>query len=211
MANQSFDLKRLIKRLVGLVQVGPRGLAQRFLDQGRRRYTGRPVWQYSRITPQLYVGGQHRKRGWKAMGNEGITAVVNMRESHLDDARSGIGGKNYLHLATLDNTAPLIEDLMKGAKFIDEQIVSGGKVYIHCGVGIGRAPTQAAAYLIYSGMTAADALALISAKRPFIYLTPTQRAQLDAFEETVRGLGKSDPPDLETELAAVADGSEAKP
>jgi dual specificity MAP kinase phosphatase len=174
-----------LSRIRSLLRVGAKAIMMRFYDQGSRRWTGRPVWAYSRITPQLYVGGQHRKRGWGAMGKEGITAVVNMREAHLDDAKRGVHGKNYLHLPTIDNTPPTLDDLERGAKFIHDEIAKGGKVYVHCGVGVGRAPTQAAAYFIYIGMTTDEALSAIKAKRPFIHLTRTQHEQLRAFEAQI--------------------------
>lgn len=176
-----------LSRFFSLLRVGPHGIARRFFDQGSRRWTGSPVWKYSRITAQLYVGGQHRVNGWKAMGSEGITAVVNMRESKFDDTRyQTLDAKKYLHLATRDNTPPTLEDLIKGAVFIHSEISGGGKVYIHCGIGIGRAPTQAAAYLIYTGMTAQEAYDHIYERRPFIHLTSRQRHQLDEFEALYR-------------------------
>jgi protein-tyrosine phosphatase len=174
-------------RMLSLLRVGPRGLVLRFVDQGGRLWRGRPLWRYSRITPQIYVGGQHRPRGWGAMTAEGINAVVNMREAHLDDQKKGIQGAHYLHLATRDNTPPTLDDLLRGAQFIAQRVAEGGKVYIHCGVGVGRAPTQAAAYLIYTGMSVDDALALIRTARPFIHLTRGQYEQLQAFAARYRG------------------------
>lgn len=179
-----------LQRLFSLLRVGPRGLVLRFVDQGGRLWTGRPMWRYSRITPHVYVGGQHRRRGWGAMTAEGIKAVVNMREAHLDDAAKGIHGERYLHLATRDNTPPTMDDLLRGAQFIAQQVAQGSKVYIHCGVGVGRAPTQAAAYLIYTGHTTDEALALIRRARPFIHLTRGQRQQLLQFEALYRGHGR---------------------
>ena len=200
-----------LNRIASLLTLGPLVITQRLYDQASRIFTGRPIWQYSRITPQLYIGGQHRKRGWEEMGTEGITAVVNMREAHLDDARHGINSNNYLHLATIDNTAPTMEDLLKGAKFIDKEIAGGGKVYIHCGIGIGRAPTQAAAYMIYAGMSADEALNVIRAKRPFIHLTSKQSAQLNAFDKIYRGKGKSDVSEVTAESPAPEVAPEAVP
>jgi protein-tyrosine phosphatase len=172
-------------RFWSLLRVGPKGVILRLYDQFMRKLSGTPVWKYSRITPNLYVGGQHVNL--KGMDLEGITAIVNMREDYYSDEKRGIGGKRHLHLATRDNTPPSIEALDKGADFIHQEITTGGKVYIHCGVGIGRAPSMAAAYLIkYENMTSASAMALITKTRPFIHLTRKQYQQLDAFEEASR-------------------------
>ena len=172
-------------RFWSLLRVGPTGVALRLYDQFMRKISGTRVWKYSRITPNLYVGGQHVSL--KGMDMEGITAIVNMREDYHSDEKRGIGGKRHLHLATLDNTPPSIEALDKGADFIHQEVSTGGKVYIHCGVGIGRAPSMAAAYLIkYENMTAATSMALITKTRPFIHLTRKQYEQLDAFDEATR-------------------------
>ncbi len=169
-------------RAVSLLQTGPKGLVLRFYDQLMRRMSGAPVWWLSKVEENVYLGGQHGENGWRAMQARGINAVVNMREWHKDDAEKGICGAEYLHLATIDNTPPTVETLERGAKFITEQVAMGHKVYIHCAVGVGRAPTQTAAYLIYNGMSAEDALKKIKRVRPFVHLTPSQKECLQDFE-----------------------------
>ena len=47
---------------------------------------------------------------------------------------------------------------MRGVCFIDAEINRGGKVYIHCAVGCGRAPTMTAAYLISTGDAPRDSV-----------------------------------------------------
>jgi protein-tyrosine phosphatase len=172
-----------LSRVFSLLRVGPKAIVYRFYDQFARKWTGVPVWAFSQITPNLYVGGQHKTKGMRGMSDEGITAIVNMREQHLCDSRNGIQGERYLHLATIDNTPPTLEDLEKGVEFITTEINKGGKVYVHCGVGVGRAPTQAAAYLISTGMTTEKALRTIQKKRPFIHLTGKQYTVLLEYEQ----------------------------
>ena len=169
-----------LTRVVSLLRAGPGPVALRWIDQISRRRTGAPVWQLSEVTPQLYVGGQHYRKGYGAMLDKGITAIVNMRREH-SDIDKGIGGERHLQLATIDNTPPGVEDLTRGVDFIRAEIARGGKVYVHCAVGCGRAPTMAAAYLISTGLKPADALRQIKAARPFIHLTRAQRAILDEF------------------------------
>ena len=54
-------------------------------------------------------------------------------------------------------------------RFIDESLESGAVVFVHCGAGISRAPTAAAAYLIWKlRMPAAAALNLIKRSRKCI-------------------------------------------
>ena len=53
-----------------------------------RLVRGAPIRRYSQISPQLFIGGQHRKRGWPTLKSWGITAVVNLR-SRFDDRKAG--------------------------------------------------------------------------------------------------------------------------
>src|SRR5690606_34572834 len=149
-------------------------------DQITRQITGAPTRRLSEVTPQLFVGGQHSKRGLRRLRQRGVTAIVNMRRES-DDQAKGIALERYLHLPTVDNTPPTIEHLRDGARFIGDEIARGGKVYVHCWEGVGRAPTMAAAYLVSTGMTTAEAWTTIRAARPFIRPTPFQVAQLEAF------------------------------
>ncbi|MEL6526537.1 MAG: dual specificity protein phosphatase family protein, partial [Chloroflexota bacterium] len=58
--------------------------------------------------------------------------------------------------------------------------------YVHCGVGVGRAPSATAAYFIkHENMTPDEALVTIKNVRPFIHLTGSQRTQLDAFHQSL--------------------------
>lgn len=177
-----------LKRIVSLLRVGPRAIALRFFDQFSRKMSGAPVWRLSKIRPFLYVGGQQYPKGWQAMLDEGITGIINMREDYHDDVKMGVGGDSHLHLATRDNTPVPIDYLHQAADFIAEQKQQGGKVYVHCGVGVGRAPSAAAVYFIkHENMTTEQALATISAIRPFIHLTGKQRRALETFELEIRG------------------------
>jgi protein tyrosine phosphatase (PTP) superfamily phosphohydrolase (DUF442 family) len=163
-----------------LTQRGVFPILLRVYTQIARIITGRPIYRYSQITPQLYVGGQHRLHGWASMQERGITAVVNMRKRH-DDLVRGVAPERYLHLPTRDNTPPTLEQLQEGARFIAEEIENGGTVYVHCGVGVGRAPTMVAAYLVSTGMTPREAWRTIRRVRPFIWPMRGQIKQIDRF------------------------------
>ncbi len=183
-----------MQKLLHLIQKGWKILWRRLRTQGLwttllwlygrglPALTGVPLLQYCQVTPQLYVGSQYNRRGKRMLENSGIHACVNMRIER-DDAARGIALAQYLHLPTVDDDAPTIEHLQKGVQFIDGVIQSGGKVYIHCGAGVGRAPTMGAAYLIAQGHTLQEALAMIRKVRPFITITPPQLAQLERFEK----------------------------
>lgn len=154
------------------------------VDHVVRIVTGAPIRGVSEITPQLHVGGQHRRRGRARLQARGITGIVNMR-IEFDDAAVGIEGARYLYLPTVDDTAPAMEDLQAGVAFIADVIESGGRVYVHCGSGVGRAPTMAAAYLVSTGLSPTEAWDTLRGVRPFIRPTGEQVDQLDRFAEVV--------------------------
>jgi hypothetical protein len=145
-----------------------------------RIITGAPLERVSRISPGVHVGGQYRRRGWPRLAARGVTAVVNLRVE-FDDAAAGIAPQRYLHLPTQDDTAPSLEHLRQGSAFIAEEVARGGQVYVHCGSGVGRAATLAAAYFITTGLTAEQAWAKIRAARPFIRPTAVQIEQIEQF------------------------------
>jgi protein-tyrosine phosphatase len=162
--------------------------------RGLPKLTGIPMAKYSRITRQIYVGPQYRQRGKRHLARLGITGVVNMRVEYDDAAHNLLVGQ-YCHLPTIDDDAPTVEYLNAGIAFIEQVIAAGGKVYIHCAGGIGRAPTMAVAYFVRHGLSVDDAINLIKQTRPFINITPVQmehlrrfeRAQLEAQQETGYG------------------------
>lgn len=149
--------------------------------RGLPMLTGKPILHLSRVTTQLYVGPQYRAKGLELLRQHGIHAVVNMR-IEKDDAAFGLAPEHYCYLPTVDDTAPSREHFLQGIAFIDRIIHEGGKVYIHCGAGIGRAPSMAAAYLMATGLSLQDALALIKKVRPFIFITPPQMKALLELE-----------------------------
>lgn len=167
-----------------LVHQGLKVTAMWAADHIVRIVTGAPIRSVSEITPQLHVGGQHRRRGWPRLDARGVTAVVNMR-IEFDDNDAGIAPARYLHLPTVNDEAPTLEHLRTGSAFIAQEIQEEGVVYIHCRAGIGRAPTMAAAYLVSTGLTPHEAWAKVRAVRPFIRPRPEQVAQVERFADAL--------------------------
>lgn len=154
--------------------------------RGVAALTGALVLGHSRITPTLYVGPQYGRIGKRQLEREGVTGDVNLRVE-FDDAAHGLALEHYCHLPTTDETPPTLEHLREGVAFIQRVIDGGGKVYVHCAGGVGRAPTLAAAYLIAQGMTLEAAVALIRRGRPYIAILPDQMQRLREFEAAHKG------------------------
>ncbi|MEZ4670817.1 MAG: dual specificity protein phosphatase [Anaerolineae bacterium] len=171
-------LKQISSFFYGIVGQVPEHAIKGLTDFLARLVRGAPLSRFSRVTPQLYVSGQHRKHGMKTLAKWGITGTVNMR-SEYDDAAAGIAASRHVNLSTEDNTAPTMDELRRGITFIEQEIEAGGKVYIHCAAGLGRAPTMAAAYLVSTGLSPQQAWDKIRAVRPFIRPTPEQIELVD--------------------------------
>jgi dual specificity MAP kinase phosphatase len=157
---------------------GLRNTVLETFDQATRRITGAPTERYTRITPQLFVGGQYSRKGWAKLARRGATAAVSMRAEY-DDRGEGFLPPRYLHLPTVDNHAPTLDQLLQGIHFIHTEVDRGGQVYIHCWEGVGRGPTMLAAYLVSTGMKPSEAWAKIREVRPFIRPTIEQIKRID--------------------------------
>ena len=154
---------------------------QKIIDQTYRIIFGIPTLRRSQITANLFLGGQYNLRGLRKLKEMGITAIVNMRINSIY-AEAHYEGFKYLHLPTTDQTPPSIEDLARGAQFIEDEIKNGGKCYIHCRQGQGRGPSMAIAYLLKIGTTFDDAFKLVKKVRTFIRPTPAQIERLKELE-----------------------------
>ena len=84
---------------------------------------------------------------WQA---EGITSVVNLLEPSFEEiARDEKNvGFRVLHSPIDDFRAPTLNQLNKIVDWIDNEIVSGGKVLVHCAMGISRSGGIVVAWLL---------------------------------------------------------------
>ena len=174
-------LSKAVRILSGRIR--DQGLRTTFLwalDHAVRIVGGAPIRGLSQITPQIHLGGQHNRRGWRTLQARGVTAVVNMRVE-FDDQAAGIAPSRYLRLPTVDETPPSLEHLEQGVAFMAQEIADGGVVYVHCASGIGRAATLVAAYLVRQGASPEQAWAQIQTARPFVRPEPNQVDQLVRF------------------------------
>jgi hypothetical protein len=176
---------KVLRILVNRIRTqGPRNTLIWFYARGLPLLSGAPILKYSRITPQVFVGPQYRRAGKRTLEAAGIHYAVNMRIEY-DDAAHGLALENYCYLPTLDDTPPSFEQFEQGSAFIEKAIADGGKVYIHCAGGIGRAPSMAAAYLVSQGIALDRAIEMIRRTRPFVRFTPVQLEQLQRWVHEV--------------------------
>lgn len=118
------------------------------------------------VTNHLAVGGRVHPHDIPALARLGVTAVVDTRSEYCDDVNAMAKEHiELLHLPTPDTYPLSVEQLRQGASWVQERMQNGGRVLIHCEHGVGRSVLLTCAALVYGGMNAQDALALVQEKR----------------------------------------------
>ncbi len=144
-------------------------------------------FDYSQITDSLFMGSDFCKAGVCLIHAEKFRLLNVSVEINLSDEENELPPKeieSYTWLPTVDGYAPSPAQLNIGTSVINEAVMSGKNVYIHCKNGHGRSPALVAAYLVrFQGKTVEEALALIKEKRGEIHIEKTQIDALKAFLE----------------------------
>jgi atypical dual specificity phosphatase len=141
---------------------------------------------FDQMTSQIWMGGAPTyDRDYEYLLDNGINAVVDVREEREDDRRLYEENNiDYLKLKVLDVMVPSDEQLDVGTAFINEHVMNGGRVLIHCAKGRGRSATMLAAYLMrYEGLSYDEAKELMLSNRPLVNL---QGRHQKALEQWIR-------------------------
>ncbi len=136
------------------------------------------------IDETLAVGGRVRGNDISRLRQVGITRVVDVRSEHHDDtAALAMAGILLLHLPTPDTYPLSIEDLKRGACWVNEARHAGERVLIHCEHGVGRSVLLAAAALVCEGASPHEAFTRIATMRWQAAPNRRQVRQLSAFAD----------------------------
>ncbi|KAL7648027.1 UNVERIFIED_CONTAM: hypothetical protein RMT77_001644 [Armadillidium vulgare] len=125
------------------------------------------------VYPSIYIGDLGAAKNRDYLKHVGITHVLNTAQG---DKMATVNtnadfyknyGIMYLGLELLDfPSANIAKYFEESANFIDEALKNGGKVLVHCFMGISRSATITTAFLmIKRGMTAKEALIQIKQNR----------------------------------------------
>ena len=134
------------------------------------------------ITDGLFIGSIGAASNYEAMKEAGITHVVcaanGIKEYYKDNFK-------YLSLDILDSEKEQISKFFdKAADFINEAIINGGKVLVHCHAGISRSSSICMSYLMkYRKLKFIDALNLMQSKRKQVNPNNGFRNQLREYEK----------------------------
>lgn len=137
---------------------------------------------YHKITDHIFLGNNVccKTSFDSELLSKGIEVDISLEEERIDKP---FGVKLFTWIPVKDHTAPMQDQLEYGVAAISKAVEMNKKVYVHCQNGHGRAPTLVAAYLIFEGKTADEAIGYIKERRPVIHLEDEQIDALNTFSK----------------------------
>ena len=136
---------------------------------------------YDELAPGVWIGRRLTRGEATIAINQGVTSVLDLA-AELDEV-AAFRRLRYRSLPILDLTAPTMEQLDEGVRFLRAES-RRGIVYVHCKIGYSRTAAFAAAYLLATRRvrTADEALARLRRVRPSIVVRPEAECAIRQFE-----------------------------
>ncbi len=122
---------------------------------------------FSRITPDLFIGTTPYPQDYDTLRAQGVTLVINMRVERPPLRDPHNPAMATLWLPSFDSPLfPIPQGLLRrGVRAALAEIEKGGVVYVHCAAGVHRSVALAACILIAQGAELEEVLDLIKARR----------------------------------------------
>lgn len=160
-----------------------------------------PFSQSYWVIPGIFLAGEHPSRNDDFSTEKRIRALVQLgmstfydltekNEGHLRydqillrEAEEVNRAVEYKNLPIRDFTAPSAQNVKTILDSIDQDIMSGKKIYLHCYAGVGRTGTVVGCYLVrhgLSGQAALDRIAELRREVPSWFVrSPEAQSQVD--------------------------------
>lgn len=140
--------------------------------------------EYDYITDGIYIGTNHccHTHFSEKLQGKGITANMSLEEERVD---LPFGVDFYVWIPVVDHMPPTPNQLTFGAKTLSTWVTMSRKIFVHCKNGHTRAPTMVAAYLISTGKSVEESIAIIKKGRPTIHPTEAQINGLREFQKNL--------------------------
>lgn len=140
------------------------------------------------INEHIWCGATLDRSDIPSLESLGINRVINL-ETFLRYYPESLGrvGIDFVSIPVPDIDQPIPEKLIDSVvAAIAEAVSRGGKVYVHCTAGWQRSPALVACYLVYTGLPAEQALALVKQGRPVARFYPAHIASAIRYEARLR-------------------------
>jgi len=152
------------------------------------------------VDKRLWRGAQPGLTGFRSLAESGVTIVIDLRPStdarKIDRELRALGMES-IHLPVTDGTPPSPSQVRQVVDIVDN---SQGRVFLHCGEGVGRAGTMSAAYKVTMGKASAS-----EALRESLAIGVLTFEQI-AFIRSLDRDGAHDPPVVATAVSRFLDG-----
>jgi len=151
------------------------------------------------VDKRLWRGAQPNVTGFRSLAASGVTTVVDLRPGsgpRQGDADLRALGMEVVHLPVTDGTPPSPRQVRELVRVVDR---SPGRVFLHCGEGVGRAGTMSSAYKVTTGQSSAS-----DALRESLAIGVLTFEQIAFIRSLDRG-GANDPPAVATAVSRFLD------
>ena len=158
------------------------------------------VTNLAAVDDDLWRGGAPSEEGYRQLAKHGVRTIVDLRaeaDIEIDHQLLDRLGLRLISIPMRDGQAPSTQ---KVTRFLNVMAEAKKKVYVHCGAGVGRTGTMAAAYLVKTGQ--ADAVEALSRN---LSVGPPSLEQI-SFVAELGGGGVESPPAAITLMSRVIDG-----
>jgi protein tyrosine phosphatase (PTP) superfamily phosphohydrolase (DUF442 family) len=158
------------------------------------------VQNFRVVDANLVRGAAPTEQGYRALAHHGVKTVVDLRaESDIDNHEALFDelGIERVAIPMRDGQSPTQAQVASFMDVVDDAV---GKVFVHCGAGVGRTGTMVGSYLVRSGIASpAEAL------RFNLSVGPPSLEQI-SFVSSLQGSVVSRPHPVVTALSRILDG-----
>ncbi|XP_053573729.1 dual specificity protein phosphatase 26-like [Bombina bombina] len=137
-------------------------------------YTGKAGWRHvDEVWPGLYLGDQEIAANKSELLHLGITHILNVTHSKWRGGEEYYKGMNISYKGIEAQDSPSFDMSVyfyPASEFIHGALrLRGGKILVHCAVGVSRSATLVLAYLmIHHNMTLVEAITTVKEQRGII-------------------------------------------
>ncbi|XP_071011356.1 dual specificity protein phosphatase 26-like [Oncorhynchus clarkii lewisi] len=139
----------------------------------RLLYTGKTACNHAdEVWPRLYIGDQDIASDRRELARLGITHILNCAQSKWRGGAEYYAGMDITYQGIEAHDTPSFDmsvNFYPTTEFIHRALSSGGKVLVHCAVGVSRSATLVLAYLmIRQNLTLVEAIKAVKDHRGVI-------------------------------------------